>query len=256
MAKGEIKVDMTVKTVRAENIPEDIEIRHIPMEQMQTRMDDDGGMIVEGYAIVYNREADIWGDKEIILPGAATEALQAEDQYYLWQHDVTLPLSRKKIGTLKAQEDEKGVFIRAEFIDTQFGRDSYKNIDSGLVDKQSFAFRIKDARWEVETVDGVETWTRVIEKFKEIPEFSAVTFPAYEETTLQARMKEMAFRDKPKPEASGEVGTAVPEKTRDARTDNEPSHDGHSEETGGGEADPLVKAHFRRRRLEIAEKSI
>jgi len=212
-------------------IPADIEVRHIPMEQMKAQTDDDGRMIVEGYAIVYNREADIWGDKEIILSGAAAEALQAEDQYYLWQHDVTLPLSRKKIGTLTAREDKEGVFIRAELINTQFGRDCYENIASGLVDKQSFAFRVKDAHWEQETVDGEEKWTRIIEKFKTIPEFSAVTFPAYEDTTLQARMKELAYRNKPMPEASGKAGTAVLEVMRDARANIEQRRENIKQET-------------------------
>ena len=78
------------------------------MQEMEARLTEDGKMIIEGYAIVYNKEAEIWGDIEIILPGAATEALKVEDQYYLWPHDVKSPLARKKSETLTVEEDEEG----------------------------------------------------------------------------------------------------------------------------------------------------
>ena len=172
---------------------------------------DGNKMIVEGYAIVYNRVADLWGDLEVILPGASTEALAAGDQYYLWQHDPRSPLARKKIGTLEAREDESGVLIRAQFIDNQLGRDSFAAIETKLVDKQSFAFRVKDATWIQETIDGKQIWKRVISKFESIPEFSAVTFPAYEDTDLQARCRELATRDKPRPGTTGTAGATAPE---------------------------------------------
>lgn len=210
--------DGTFEPAKKEDKTEKVfETRHIPMEEMRALKDEDGKLIVEGYAIVYNREGDIWGDKEIILPGASTEALKAEDQYYLWQHDPKSPLARKKIGTLTAVEDKKGVFIRAEIVDTQFGQDCHQNIESGLVDKQSFAFRVADDKWKRVTIDGQEVWKRYIEKFSEIPEFSAVTFPVYEDTTLQARMRELALRNKPEPEASGEAGGAPPEVLKESR---------------------------------------
>jgi len=195
----------------------ELELREISMGEMRAVTDDDGKMVVEGYAIIYNREADIWGDIEVILPGAATEALKVEDQYYLWQHDARSPLARKKIGTLTAKEDKDGVFIRAEFIDTQFGRDSHLNIVSGLVDKQSFAFRVADDEWKRETIDGTEFWKRYIKKFAEIPEFSAVTFPAYTDTTLQARMKDLASKNKPESGTPEEAGGAPLEVLKESR---------------------------------------
>lgn len=211
----------------------ELEIRHIPMGEMRAVTDDDGKMIVEGYAIVYNREGDIWGDKEIVLPGASTEALKVEDQYYLWQHNPESPLARKKIGTLSVKEDKDGVFIKAEFINTQFGRDCHVNIASGLVDKQSFAFRVADDEWKRETIDGIEFWKRYIKKFAEIPEFSAVTFPAYTDTTLQVRMKDLASKNKPQPEASGEAGGAPPEVLKSARDNIEAQRKSVQEEIDG-----------------------
>jgi len=211
----------------------EIEVRHIPMGEMRAVTDEDGKMVVEGYAIVYNREGDIWGDKEIILSGAATEALKVEDQYYLWQHDPSIPLARKKIGTLTAKEDKDGVFIKAIFPDTQSGKDHYQDIASGLVDKQSFAFRVADDEWKRETIDGMEFWKRYIKRFAEIPEFSAVTFPAYTDTTLQTRMKDLASKNKPQPEASGEAGGAPPEILKSVRDNIEMQRKSLMEEING-----------------------
>jgi len=204
-----------------DSLPQDLEIRNIPMQEMEARKSEDGNMIIEGYAIVYNREAEIWGDIEIILPGAATEALKENDQYYLWQHDPANPLARKKIGTLTAKEDEAGVFIRAQVIDTQFGRDCHASVATGLVDKQSFAFRLADDEWKSKTIDGTTIWTRYIQKFAIIPEFSAVTFPAYEDTTLQARCRQLAFRNKPNPGTPGRAGATVLEVLKEARANIE-----------------------------------
>lgn len=195
----------------------DLEFRDIPWEEMKATKADDGKMTVEGYAIIYNREAKIWDDVEVILPGASTEALKTNDQYYLWQHIRTFPLARKKIGTLTATEDEKGVFIKAEIVNSQFGRDRYEDIRSGLVDKQSFAFIVKEGsdEWVKETKDGKGIWRRTIKKFDSILEFSAVTWAAYDDTDLQA--KRLALRNKPDSEASGKGGTAVLEVLKDAR---------------------------------------
>lgn len=197
------------------------ETRAINISEMRVETRDDGKMVVSGYAIVYNQEADIWGDKEIILPGASTRTLKEHDQYYLWQHDSSKPLARKLIGTLTAREDEKGVFIEAFFIDSTFGKDCYLAIVTKLVDKQSFAFDVRKDRWETETRDGKEVWIRYIEEFDTIYEFSAVTWPAYEGTDLGKRSieesKKLARRGKP----TGEDNTAVLEVLKDARSNIE-----------------------------------
>jgi len=48
-----------------------------------------------------------------------------------------------------------------------------------------------------------------------------VTFPAYEDTTLQARCKELAFRNKPNPGTPGKAGAAALEVLKEARANIE-----------------------------------
>lgn len=203
-----------------------IELRSIQREvaELRATKSEDGKMIVEGYAIVYNQETVLYEDErekfiEVILPGASARALKDADQRYLWQHKRDQPLARRKIGTLDAKEDAKGVFIRAQFIDTAWGRDAHAAIESGLVDGQSFAFWVtrEGEKWESETASGKTTYRRTIKEFSAIEEFSAVTFPQYEETTLQTRSVQVAIRNRPRPEASGAASTAVLEVLRDSR---------------------------------------
>lgn len=197
----------------------EVRVRNFSSE-MRAEKREDGKMIVSGYAVVYNQETDIWGDKEIILPGAGTRTLAEDDQFYFWQHDSATPLARKSIKTLVAKEDEKGIWIEAELIDSQVGRDAFAAISSGLVDKQSFAFTVSKDKWETEDRDGEKIWVRTIEEFDTIYEFSAVTFPAYEGTDVGKRSKEesqkLARRNKPEP--SGDDNTAVLEVLKDARS--------------------------------------
>ena len=203
------------------------ETRALPIHEIRAEQTESGEMVIEGYAIVYNSETVLYEsedekDVEIILEGASREALKTSDQFYLWQHDRTQPLARVANGTLEATEDARGVKIRATLPDTQWGRDRFADIKSGLVDAQSFAFYLskEGEAWEIFTdeKDGKKTYRRTITQFAGITEFSAVTWPAYEATTLQARDLEAALRNRPSDSAESQPdATAVAEVMRDAR---------------------------------------
>jgi phage head maturation protease len=63
----------------------------------------------------------------------------------------------------------------------------YSSIDRGDMNGMSFAFLIADERWEDLETDYP---TRYINKFSVIREISAVTFPAYDATEINARSKD------------------------------------------------------------------
>ena len=62
-----------------------------------------------------------------------------------------------------------------------------------------------------------EIQTREILQFANLYDYSPVTFPAYKQTTVNARGKELAIRNRPEPEASGEDGAAAQEVRREAK---------------------------------------
>jgi len=207
------------KLDKEENSMDLPERRFVPIGRMETREEEDGKLIIEGYPIVYNEYAPLWGFREIIMPGAATEALKTADELVLWDHESSQPMARRSNGSLEAKEDEKGVFIRADVSKTFWGRNGYEAIKNGVIDRMSFAFDLNPdgEQWRVDEVEGVKIETRQIIKFAELYDYSPVSYPAYKQTVVTARSKRKALRGLPQPEASGEDSAAALEVQRDAR---------------------------------------
>lgn len=149
-------------------------------------------MIVEGYAAVYDSETNIAGlFTETIERGAFDDA-NLKDVPLKYNHsDAVYILARTRNKSLVLTPDEKGLKIRAEFLDTTDGRDMYKRIKAGLLDKMSFAFSVNPdgERWETDE-NGFQK--RTITKFDRIFDVSVVDTPAYDETEIYARSKAIA----------------------------------------------------------------
>lgn len=186
------------------------ERRFMPMQELRFEKREDGAMVIEGYPIVYEQPAVMYGLwKETIARGAATKALGRSNELVLWNHSSDQPMARRSNGTLLVVEDAHGVKIVADVSKTRWGRDGFEAIQSGTIDKMSFAFDVAPhgQSWDVEkTEDGIEIDVRTITEFGEIYDYSPVAYPAYEGTEVQARSKELAYAGKPtntreKPEA-------------------------------------------------------
>jgi len=193
------------------------ERRYFPIQEMRATNGENGEMFIEGYPIVYEKYANLWGFKEIIRKGAATEALKRSNELVLWDHESGQPMAAKKNGTLEVKEDEKGVSIKADVSKTIWGRNGYEAIKNGVIDKMSFAFTINHDNWTNIEVEEVILDVREILEFREIYDYSPVSYPAYEDTSVIARSKELAFRNKPEPGAPGEAGEASLEVLKEAR---------------------------------------
>lgn len=147
-------------------------------------------MILEGYAIIYNDETLIgdeeYGFYETISPDAIT-ADAIKDVPMKYNHnDAFLIIARTKNGSLELTSDDIGLKVRAELLDTQTNRDIYKMVKSGLLDKMSFAFTVKDQIWNH---DG-NIPKRLITKIDRLYDVSIVDIPAYDNTSIFARSLE------------------------------------------------------------------
>ena len=154
--------------------------------------DDNGQMIIEGYAAVYDSKtrigADDWGFDEIIERGAFNGA-NLKDVPLKYNHLDAVPiLARTRNKSLQLTPDDKGLKIRAELIDTTDNVDMFKRIKAGLINKMSFAFTVADE--EIDTTGKVPF--RHIRKFDKIFDVSVVDTPAYEDTSVFARSRELA----------------------------------------------------------------
>jgi uncharacterized protein len=141
-------------------------------------------MIVEGYALTFDQPtvmAEIEGRKysEVISRGAFDHT-EMRDVVLNFDHQGK-PLARTKNGTLALTVDGVGLHIRADLSSTAESRALYDEIKAGLIDKMSAAFTVGKENYDR------ETRTRKIEVFKRLYDVAAVTFPAYESTSIEAR---------------------------------------------------------------------
>lgn len=172
----------------------EIRLANISNFNIEHRKEEDGGkMIIEGYAAVYDDETLIGSEEfgffERIEKGAFDGA-NMKDVPLKYNHSDAVPiLARTRNKSLELKTDDKGLFIRAELLDTQDNIDMYKRIKAGLIDKMSFAFTV---RKEGESWEKGKTPKRSIKQFDRIFDVSVVDIPAYENTSIYARSLELA----------------------------------------------------------------
>ena len=145
-------------------------------------------MIIEGYFAVFGKETQLWqGAYEEIDSGAFNNTL-GNDIRALINHDTTLVLGRNKALTLELKVDSHGLYglIKINPKDAD-AVNLYERVKRGDVDQCSFGFNIinENTDWRE---DGSVKWT-ILEI--DLHEVSVCTFPAYDETGVQARNKEM-----------------------------------------------------------------
>jgi len=156
--------------------------------ELKTRAEGDDELVIEGYFAVYGRETELWpGAYEEIAPGAFANTL-SNDIRALINHETRLVLGRNKSGTLELREDSYGLWGRVKINpnDTD-AMNLYERVKRGDVDQCSFGFNIvrEDTEWRD---DGSVKWTI---REVDLHEVSVVTFPAYEDTGVQARRKQV-----------------------------------------------------------------
>lgn len=151
-----------------------------------TRADGEG-LRIEGYFAVFNSNYQIWPDaSESVAPGAFSEALD-DDIRALIDHETMYVLGRNKAGTLELREDDHGLWGSILINpNDQSAMDLYARVQRGDVNQCSFGFDILEEETDF-LEDGSIHWT--IKKVK-LYEVSCCTFPAYAETSINARKNE------------------------------------------------------------------
>ena len=164
------------------------------MCDVSTREDEKHGNVLEGIPIVYDVPTDIGGMwKEIIDRGALDQA-DLKDVRFLVNHDVdSIPLARSRNNnensTMQMTIEEDGLHIRVD-LDTEGNpraKELYSAVKREDVSGMSFMFNVKGDKWD--DLDS-EYPTRHITALDKVFEVSAVTFPAYEQTSINARSVE------------------------------------------------------------------
>lgn len=170
----------------------ELEQRSYTFEIRAERNEDEMG-VVTGRPIVYNSRTDLGWFDEIIESGALNGA-DLRDVRFLVNHDVSrIPLARSRNNnansTMQLMPDDQGMAIRVnlDVKNNSEARNLYSAIERGDITGMSFMFAIDDEEWE--NLDSDHP-TRHIRKISTVVEVSAVTFPAYEDTSISVRNKE------------------------------------------------------------------
>lgn len=159
---------------------------------------DEGKMLIEGYAIVYDQPATHqYGQgkfTEVIRKGALDKTDMKDVPLRYNHNDTCLIMARTRNKSLQLIKDDTGLKIQAELLDTQSNRDIYKSIQEGLIDKMSFAFTV---------ADGGDTWTfkddetiREVNNIDKLYDVSVVDTPFYDSTSIYARSLELLDSEK------------------------------------------------------------
>ena len=153
----------------------------------------EAGNIITGRPIVYNSRTDLGWFDEIIESGALKKT-DLTDVRFLVNHDTSkIPLARSRRNngnsTMQLIVDDEGMRIRVvlDIENNSEARALYSAVQRGDISGMSFMFGIRDEEWDDLDTDHP---TRRIKDISTVVEVSAVTFPAYESTEINARSKE------------------------------------------------------------------
>ena len=141
------------------------------------------GRKLAGYAAVFGQETRISDFTEVIRPGAFTASLKGRDILALVDHDPSRLLARTKSGTLRLEEDSKGLRFELDLPDTTEGRDLLALAERGDIGGMSFGFTIARSgeRWY-----GKKRELRAVT----LHEISVVhAWPAYQGTSVEPRAR-------------------------------------------------------------------
>ena len=144
-----------------------------------------------GLPIVYGQVIQYGWRREVIDQGAVDENTDLTDVPFLIGHNTSMvPLARSRNNnensTMQMTVDENGMNIRVD-LDTDNNAEAralYSAVKRGDMTGMSFMFTVDGDTWEDMESDHP---TRRINKISRVFEVSAVTFPAYAQTSIQAR---------------------------------------------------------------------
>lgn len=166
------------------------EIRAFNFE-VRAEQNEEHGHFLTGQPIVYNERTNLnWYDE--IIDNDALAETNLRDVRFLINHNTDMiPLARSRNNNANSTMRMEvipsvGMTIRVD-LDTENNADArslYSAVSRGDISGMSFMFTVDSDTWEDLDSDHP---TRHIRSISKVFEVSAVTFPAYEATSIQAR---------------------------------------------------------------------
>lgn len=158
--------------------------------EIRAEEDQERGSVLTGRPIVFGQRTNLGWYDEIIEPGAL-DVTDLKDVRFLVNHNTDMiPLARSRNNTenstMQMSVDADGMAIRVN-LDTENNADAkslYSAVSRGDISGMSFMFTVDKDSWDEVDTDHP---TRRVRSIRQVMEVSAVTFPAYSQTSIQAR---------------------------------------------------------------------
>lgn len=165
------------------------EIRSFDFE-VRAEQNEEHGHFLSGRPIVFGQRTDLGWYDELIDQGAL-DTTDLKDVRFLVNHNTDMiPLARSRNNTenstMQMSVDEDGMGIRVD-LDTENNADAkslYSAVGRGDITGMSFMFSVDKDSWD--DIDSDHP-TRHVRSIARVLEVSAVTFPAYSQTSIQTR---------------------------------------------------------------------
>jgi len=163
----------------------------------EIRADEDSGkkMVLRGYPILFNTPTmirDFFDEWEETVSPNALDSTNLSDVYLMVGHNPDNVLGRAGIN-MRLEKDETGLFFECEMPNTQYARDWYNLVESGVVDGMSFAFKSEGDTWSPDYKQ------RTINEISKLWEITITPFPAYEEASVVAKSRSEGQGEKTEP---------------------------------------------------------
>lgn len=162
--------------------------------ELRAQKDEEHGTFITGRPIVFESKTNMGPFDEIIKRGALDKT-DLRDVKFLVNHNTDMiPLARSRNNntnsTMQLMPGDDGMDIRVnlDIENNSEARALYSAIQRGDISGMSFMFGIDGEEWEALESDHP---TRNITSISKVFEVSAVNFPAYEDTQISARSKDV-----------------------------------------------------------------
>jgi len=157
--------------------------------EIRAEQNEEHGSHLTGLAVVFDKATDLGWYTEVIDAHALDET-DLRDVRFLVNHNTSMiPLARSRNNnensTMQLSVTEDGLRIRVD-LDTENNAEArtlYSAVQRGDISGMSFMFTVESAQW-----DGLDTDhpKRTVMRIGKVFEVSAVTWPAYEATNIEA----------------------------------------------------------------------
>ena len=164
---------MTQKEVRSFTTGSDLQVRSA-----------NGKNRISGYAVRFNSPSqDLGGFTEYCDSRMFDRTLRANpDVLLLRDHSSSLLLGRTGVN-LTLTTDSNGLRFNCDLLDTETARTAYSDISAGLLSGCSFGFSVAKDQWSQNSDGSMRRDLLDVDLY----EISATSFPAYTQTSVDAR---------------------------------------------------------------------